>query len=152
LAGLAVVVTLAGGMCGKFACGVLAERLGLVVSLVVVQLLTALGIVAIWLAPPLLSFFLLPLVGVVLQGSSSITYASVGDLVDETRRSRGFAAIYTLSSAGSIIAPLTFGVVSDHAGLGVAMMLMAALVVVPLPFLRRLHVALSTPAVLPTKP
>jgi FSR family fosmidomycin resistance protein-like MFS transporter len=150
LAGLAVVVTLAGGMCGKFACGVLAERLGLVVSLVVVQLLTALGIVAIWLAPPLLSFFLLPVVGVVLQGSSSITYASVGDLVDETRRSRGFAAIYTLSSAGSIIAPLTFGVVSDHGGLGVAMMLMAALVVAPLPFLRGLHVALSTRAVVST--
>jgi len=133
LSAFAVVLTLAGGIFGKFGCGFLAERIGVRRSLAVVECLTAAGIVAILLSPTLIAYVLLPVLGLVLQGSSSITYATVSDLVRPDRRSRGFAAIYSVASAASIAGPIVFGVVGDRFGLASAMLAMAVVVLVPLP-------------------
>ncbi len=133
LAAFAVVLTLSGGIFGKFGCGFLAERIGVRRSLAVVECLTAAGIVAILLSPTLIAYVLLPVLGLVLQGSSSITYATVSDLVHPDRRSRGFAAIYSIASAASIAGPIIFGVVGDRFGLASAMLAMAVVVLVPLP-------------------
>ena len=133
LAGLAVVLLLAGGMVGKFGCGLLAARVGVVRALALVETLSALGILAVLLAPATLALCLLPVVGVVLQGSSTITYGSVSDLVDERRHSRGFALVYTVVSAGSIVGPLSFGLISDGAGIEAAMMVMAVVAALPAP-------------------
>ena len=133
LAGFAVVLTLAGGVAGKFGCGLLAARLGPVRALVAVEIVSAAAILAVLAAPAMVAFCLLPLAGVVLQGSSSITYGTVGDLVDERRQSRGFALIYTLSSAAAIAGPVAFGLVSDGFGLEAAMIAMAVVVILPAP-------------------
>jgi MFS family permease len=133
LAGLAVVLMLAGGIFGKLGCGYLSERIGVRRSLIIVECLTAAGIVAVLLAPTLLAYLLLPVLGLVLQGSSSITYATVSDLVRPDRRSRGFAVIYTVASAASIAGPIAFGVIGDRFGLAPAMLAMALVVLVPVP-------------------
>lgn len=143
LAAFAVVLTLAGGIFGKLGCGLLAERVGVVRSLVVVECLTAAGIVAVLLAPPLIAFCMLPLVGLVLQGSSSITYATVSDLVRPERLSRAFAAIYTISSASAIVAPVTFGIIGDGFGLAPAMLTMSGVVLLTLPMSAMLRPALT---------
>ena len=142
LAGLGVVLTLAGGMVGKFGCGLLAARIGVVRALVLVELLSAAGIVAVLLAPAALALCLLPVVGVVLQGSSTITYGTVGDLVDERRHSRGFALIYTIVSGAAIAGPIAFGLVSDGIGLDAAMLAMAVVVLLPVPLCLLLRGAL----------
>ena len=133
LAGLAVVLLLAGGMVGKFGCGLLAARVGVVRALALVEALSALGILAVLAAPAELALCLLPVVGVVLQGSSTITYGTVGDLVDEGRHSRGFALVYTIVSGASIAGPLSFALVSDGAGIEAAMVAMAVVVALPAP-------------------
>ena len=133
LAGFAVVLTLAGGIAGKFGCGLLAARVGPVRALVAVEIVSAAAILAVLAAPAMVAFCLLPLAGLVLQGSSSITYGTVGDLVDERRQSRGFALVYTLSSVASIVGPVGFGLVSDRFGLETAMLVMAFVVVLPAP-------------------
>ncbi len=142
LAGLGVVLTLAGGMVGKLGCGLLAARIGVVRALVLVELLSAAGIVAVLFAPVALALCLLPVVGVVLQGSSTITYGTVGDLVDERRHSRGFALIYTIVSGAAVVGPIAFGLVSDGLGLGAAMLAMAVVVVLPIPLCLLLRGAL----------
>ena len=133
LAGFAVVLCLAGGIAGKFGCGLLAARLGPVRALIAVELVSAAAILAVLAAPAMIAFCLLPLAGLVLQGSSTITYGTVGDLVDERRQSRGFALVYTLSSGASIVGPISFGLVSDGFGLEAAMIAMAVVVVLPAP-------------------
>ena len=133
LAGFAVVLTLAGGIFGKLGCGYLSERIGVKRSLVIVECLTAVGIVAVLLSPTLLAYILLPVLGLALQGSSSITYATVSDLVRSDRQSRGFAVIYTVASAASIAGPIAFGVVGDRFGLEPAMLAMAVVVLLPVP-------------------
>ena len=142
LAGLGVVLTLAGGMVGKLGCGLLAARIGVVRALVLVELLSAAGIVAVLFAPVALALCLLPVVGVVLQGSSTITYGTVGDLVDERRHSRGFALIYTIVSGAAVVGPIAFGLVSDGLGLDAAMLAMAVVVVLPIPLCLLLRGAL----------
>ena len=87
------------------------------------------------------------MLGFVLQGSSTITYGTVGDLVDERRHSRGFALIYTVVSGASIVGPISFGLLSDGFGLDAAMLAMAAVVAMPVPLcllLRRALPAAST--------
>lgn len=143
LAAFAVVLTLAGGIFGKFGCGYLAERIGVRSSLMTVEVLTAVGIIGVLVSPTLLAYCLLPVLGIVLQGSSSITYATVSDLVRAERRSRGFAAIYTVASAASIAGPVVFGVIGDELGLMPAMLSMAVVVLLPLPLSALLR---ATPA------
>jgi len=142
-AAFAVVLTLTGGIFGKFACGFLAERIGVIRSLVAVECLTALGVVVVLLAPTLVAFLLLPLLGLVLQGSSSITYGTVGDLVQGDRQSRGFAAIYSIASSAAIVAPVGLGLIGDRYGLTPAMLTMACVVMLPLPLSALLRPALA---------
>lgn len=133
LGAFAVVLTLAGGAFGKFGCGFLAEKLGAVRSLVLVEIFTALGIVAVLLLPTLPAYFLLPVLGMVLQGSSSVTYGAVGDMIEPQRQARGFAVIYSIATASMILGPMAFGVVGDTYGLTTAMLAMAATILLPLP-------------------
>ena len=133
LAALAVVLTLAGGVVGKFCCGFLARRMGVVPSLVLVQALTVVMIAAVALVPVGLAFALLPVTGVFLQGSSSITYATVTDIFHGARQARGFSLIYTSSNVSSVVAALSFGVLSDAASVQVTVLVMAVLTALTLP-------------------
>ncbi len=143
LAALAVVLTLAGGVVGKFACGFLARRLGVVPSLVLVQALTVAGILAVVWLPVGAGYALLPVLGVFLQGSSSVVYATVTDIFRPERQARGFSLIYTSSNLASVAAALALGLVSDAFGLGVTMLVMAGLTALTLPLLPPLGRALG---------
>jgi FSR family fosmidomycin resistance protein-like MFS transporter len=144
LATLAVTLTLVGGMLGKAACGFLAERIGTRLAFMLVQGLTACGIVALLFSEKTLAFILLPILGIFLQGSTSITYGLVGDLVHADRTSRGFALIYSVSSLSGLLGPIFFGVLGDRFGIETtmgAMALISLLAVPPILLLRPKTVA-----------
>ena len=133
IATLAVSLTLVGGMLGKVACGFLAESMGTRLAFTLVQCLSAIGILAVFASGKFLAFVLLPLLGVFLQGSTSITYGVVSDLVHSDRVSRGFAAIYTVSSLSALVGPICFGLLSDHYGINIAMYTMAFVSIMAIP-------------------
>ena len=139
LATVAVTLTLAGGTLGKLGGGMLANRIGPVRALVLVEMLTAMGILAALAAPSVWALVVLPLLGIVLQGSSTITYGAVSDFVHAERQSRGFAVIYTTGSCASVVGPITFGLIGQHYGLDSALVLMAMLVLIPVPIASMLH-------------
>lgn len=133
LAALAVVLTLAGGVVGKFCCGFLAARLGVLRSLVLVQVLTAAGIAVVVFAPPMAAYFLLPALGAVLQGSSSITYGSVSEMFHPDRQARGFSLIYTTANIAAVASSILLGAISDWVGLTAMMLTIAGLTLLTLP-------------------
>lgn len=143
LATLAVVLTLAGGVVGKFCCGFLAERMGVIRSLVLVEFLTATGIVGVVIAPPIVAFLLLPVLGAFLQGSTSITYGTIGDLFHTSRQARGFSLIYTTSNIATVTASVSLGLISDSFGLSAMMLTMAVLTVLPIPLCALMHAGLA---------
>ena len=128
LVAFAVVATLSGGICGKFVGGLLAARIGMIRSIVLFEMLTAIGIMLVFYSPGNISFFVLPLVGVFLQGSSSITYGTVSNLVHIKQQSRGFSIIYTISSSASFIGPAIFGLIIDLIGFKDMITIMASMV------------------------
>jgi FSR family fosmidomycin resistance protein-like MFS transporter len=116
---LSVPLILVGGMAGKLACGMLAERFGIIRMVVITEIGTGCGILATLVLPDFASFLLLPLVGVVLNGTSSVLYGTIGDFVDRDRLPRAFGLIYTLGSACGIVAPLGYGLLGDAFGVEV---------------------------------
>ena len=109
-----VVLTLFGGTAGKFAGGLLAARVGDRRSFFVVQYMTILVLLGVLFLPLQVVFLTLPLVGVFVQGSSTVCYGTVADYVDESKTTRAYAIIYTLSSAASVAGPFFLGVLADR--------------------------------------
>ena len=141
-AALSVPLILVGGMAGKLACGLLAERFGIVRSIVITELATGIGILATLMLPGIAAFVLLPLIGVVLQGTSSVLYATIGDLVNKDRLPRAFGLFYTLGSLCGIAAPLGYGLLGDLAGVENAIATIGVAVLLTLPLCLALRPAL----------
>lgn len=133
LATFAVTLTLIGGIFGKVACGFLAERIGTRYGFALVQCITAVGIVAVLVSERFLAFALLPVLGIFLQGSTSITYGVVGELVHSERVSRGFALIYSISSLSGLLGPVFFGLLGDYFGIEPTMLAMALVSLLAIP-------------------
>ena len=135
----AVPLVLAGGMAGKLACGVLAERIGVARMIVATEIATAAGILAALVLPAAGALLLLPLVGVVLQGTSSVLYATIGEYVRPERLSRAFGLFYTVGSVCGIVAPLAFGLLGDRLGVEVAIAALGGTVLLTLPLVLALR-------------
>lgn len=117
-ASFAVVVALLGGMAGKFSCGRIAPVLGDRMTFRILQSLTMLGLCLVIFLPVYALWIALPLVGLVIQGTSTVTYGAVSDYLDSDKQSRGYALIYSFSGASSVAGPYLLGMLADNAGLG----------------------------------
>ena len=144
--GLALGLIFAGGASGKFLCGVLAERVGLLRTVILTELVTAGGILVLLPLPLTAALACLPVLGAALNGTSSVLYATVVEFVVAERRSRAFSLFYTLGIGSSATAPFVFGLVSDRAGVPSALALLAALVLLTIPLTLPLRRALARPA------
>jgi MFS transporter, FSR family, fosmidomycin resistance protein len=132
--GLALSLVFIGGAFGKAACGWLGARLGLLATVVTTEVGTAAAILAVLALPLSSSLVLLPLLGVVLNGTSSVLYGTVPELVAAKRIERAFALFYTGILGSSALTPVLYGRLGDAAGPGKATVAaaMTALAVVPL--------------------
>ncbi|MES2563105.1 MAG: MFS transporter [Pseudomonadota bacterium] len=146
-AALAVPLILTGGMAGKLACGFIAERLGIVRTIVITEVATGAGILATLALPGIGVILLLPLIGVALQGTSSVLYATIGDLVEQDRLPRAFGFFYTVGSLCGIAAPLGYGLLGDMAGVEMAIATIGVAVLITLPL-----AAVLSPTIQTTKP
>ncbi|OED42801.1 hypothetical protein AB833_05575 [Chromatiales bacterium (ex Bugula neritina AB1)] len=122
-----VVLTLIGGTAGKLAGGFLASRLGDRASFNLIQVVSIVGIIAIIFLPLQAVFIILPLVGIFVQGSSTICYGAVAEQVEEDKTARGYAVIYTLAAGASAIGPATLGIIADIYSLTATVWMLAAL-------------------------
>jgi FSR family fosmidomycin resistance protein-like MFS transporter len=114
--GLALSLVFIGGAFGKAACGWLGARLGLLATVVTTELGTAAAILTVLALPLAPSLAVLPLLGVMLNGTSSVLYGTVPELVTAKRIERAFAQFYTGTLGSSALAPVLFGRLGDAAG------------------------------------
>ncbi|MGH6768673.1 MAG: MFS transporter [Xanthobacteraceae bacterium] len=131
--GMALTLVFAGGAVGKLVCAFIGARIGAIATVWLTEGLTAVGIVALLPLPLEAGMLLLPLIGIALNGTSSVVYGSVPDLVPAERRSRAFSIFYTGSIGAGACAPAVFGVVGDTLGVTVAVTVVAAMVLFTLP-------------------
>jgi MFS family permease len=131
--GLALAVLFAGGAAGKFVCGLVAERIGVVRTVVLTELATALGIAVVALCPLSVALAVLLPLGIALNGTSSALYATVADLVAPERRARAYGLYYTLIVGASAWAPLVYGALGDAVGVLMTLLVASALVLLTIP-------------------
>jgi MFS family permease len=105
-----------GGAIGKFVCGVLAERLGIIATVVMTECITGFGILILTVLPFPYIYFFLPVLGAALNGTSSVLYGTVADFVCPDRVARAFAIFYTLIIASTAVATPIMGKMSDMLG------------------------------------
>jgi MFS transporter, FSR family, fosmidomycin resistance protein len=80
-----------------------------------------------------LGLILLPLIGVALNGTSSVLYGSVPELVAPEKRTRAFSIFYTGGIGSGALAPTLYGFLGDAAGVNVAMTIAAGILLLTLP-------------------
>lgn len=140
---ISVPLVAVGGMAGKFACGYLAERFGVIRTVVITEVATGVGVLLTLALPPFAAYFLLPLIGVALNGTSSVLYGTVGDLVSPDRVSRAFGLFYTLGSACGVLSPLGYGALADQIGIRATVAVVGIIVLTALPLCIMLRPAVS---------
>jgi len=145
--GFALMLVFAGGAAGKFACGVLAERLGVIRTVIVTETATGAGILLLLALPLVPALALLPALGIALNGTSSVLYGTVADLVESDRKARSYAVFYTLGIGASALSPSVYGVVSDWGGVPLALTIVGTMVFVTVPLTLALRRPLAAAAV-----
>jgi MFS transporter, FSR family, fosmidomycin resistance protein len=145
--GIALTLVFTGGAAGKLVCGWLGARLGVVKAVFLTEGLTAVGIVALLPLPLFGALLVLPLIGIALNGTSSVLYGTVPELVPPERRQRAFGIFYTGGIGAGALSPVLYGLVSDLIDVPVMMTLIAAVVLLTLPLTWGLRPALHRIAV-----
>jgi MFS family permease len=144
-AGGALALVFAGGAVGKFVCGFVAERLGLIRTVVLTETLTTLGIVTVVFAPNAVVLAILFPLGVALNGTSSVLYATVADLVDPEKRARAYGLYYTLSIGASAMAPTLYGFAGDAVGVPATLTIVGLVVLLTIPLCLVLRASVEVP-------
>lgn len=140
--GVALTLIFAGGAAGKLVCGFLGARLGVVPAVFLTEGLTAFGILALLPLPLTAGLAILPLIGIALNGTSSVLYGTVPELVPPERRQRAFSIFYTGAIGAGALSPALYGLASDAAGVPTMMALIACVVLLTLPLAWALRPAL----------
>ena len=95
--------------------------------------LTAVGILVLLPLPLYAGMAVLPLIGIALNGTSSIIYGTVPELVAPEKRQRAFSIFYTGGVGAGALSPVLYGLMSDLFSVSAMMVLVAAIVLVTFP-------------------
>ncbi|AZF02024.1 putative MFS-type transporter [Pseudomonas orientalis] len=144
--GLALTMLFVGGAFGKLLCGYLGARIGMMKTVWATEFTTAVLIVMAVYLPYAGLMVMLPLLGLALNGTSSVLYGAVPDLAVPGRRDRAFAVFYTGTIGGGALAPVLFGSLGDTTGVPVAVLLLAATLLLTLPLSWRVQRGLEAQA------
>jgi len=147
LIGLALTLVFAGGAAGKLVCAFIGARIVAIATVWLTEGFTAVGIGVLLPLGLEATLLLLPIMGIALNGTSSVLYGSVPDLVTPDRRGRAFSVFYTGTIGAGALAPALYGLLGDALGVPTALIVVAALVLLTLPLSLVLKPAL--PARLP---
>jgi FSR family fosmidomycin resistance protein-like MFS transporter len=112
--GIGLALLFAGGALGKACCGWLGQHFGIVWSVIVTEAATALFMMATLMSPLGLTLVILPILGIVLNGTSSVLYGTVPELARKGEVGRAFALFYTGVLGAGGLAPIAYGAIADH--------------------------------------
>lgn len=137
--GLALALVFTGGAFGKAVCGWLGARFGVVRSVLLTELATAVLVAALLPLPLGPTLVLLPLLGVALNGTSSVLYGTVPDLAPRGDTARAFALFYMAVIGSGGLAPIAYGAFADWMGEAPGLLAAAATALATVPLVLALR-------------
>lgn len=146
MVGIALALVFAGGAAGKLVCAHLGARIGILATVILTEVLTAIAIVAMLPLPLWGAMAILPLIGVALNGTSSVLYGTVPELVEPDKQARAFGIFYTATIGAGALAPALYGFFTDAYGVPATLWLIAAVVLLAVPLVIALKPSLPAEA------
>jgi FSR family fosmidomycin resistance protein-like MFS transporter len=143
--GLGLALLFIGGAFGKATCGWLGQRLGVTWCVIVTEAMTAALIAVTIVASHNLLLILLPLLGIFLNGTSSVLYGTVPELAGKGDNGGAFARFYTAVIGAGGLAPVGYGVIADHLDQTVGVLASAATAALIVPLVLTLTPHLRSP-------
>jgi MFS family permease len=140
--GVALSLLFVGGAFGKLLCGYLGARIGMMKTVWLTESATSLSIVAAVCLPLAGVMAMLPLLGLALNGTSSVLYGAVPELTAPGKREHAFALFYTGTIGAGALSPVLFGRVGDLMGVPTALLSLAAILLLTLPLAWRVQKSL----------
>jgi MFS family permease len=71
--------------------------------------------------------------GIGLNGTSSVLYATVAEFIPAHRRGRFYGLYYTTNEGGTVLAPIIYGLIADFSSLNITIIVMGVLTMAILP-------------------
>lgn len=131
--GFTLTLIFAGGAAGKLICGILATRVGILRSVIITESVTAICIAGMIVLSFRNALLLAPFLGVALNGTSSVLYGSVPELVPERQRKQAFSVFYTMTLGAGAVSPAIYGIISDFAGITTTVIIVAVVLLATIP-------------------
>ena len=110
----------------------LGARFGVLRTVILTELATAAGIMALAPLPLMAALTCLPIIGIALNRTSSVS-PHLPEIVSPDRREHAFRLFYTGTIGGGAIAPVIYGLVGDAIGPDHAIVIVAAVCLATLP-------------------
>jgi MFS family permease len=141
--GLGLALVFLGGAGGKFTCGWLGGRLGVLWTVALTEGGTAAAILLVLALPLAAALVVLPLLGIMLNGTSSVLYGTVPELTAADQGERAFALFYTGTIGAGAVSPVLYGLLGDAVGVtwAAAATAITALATLPLALALAPHLA-----------
>jgi MFS transporter, FSR family, fosmidomycin resistance protein len=139
--GLGLSLSFAGGAAGKLVMGWVGEKLGVVPSVILTEVATTILILCLLPLSLPLGLMLLPAVGLMLNGTSSVLYGTIPEFVSPEKRTHAFAIFYTGGSVAGATGPLLSGFLGDAVGLPIALSAVACIALTTVPMVWALRPA-----------
>ena len=144
--GLALTLVFAGGAVGKLVCAFIGARVGVIGTVCLTEGLTTVGILSLLPLPLEAALIVLPVIGIMLNGTSSVLYGSVPELVEPEKRTRMFGIFYTGTIGAGAVSPALYGLVGDAFSAPTALIVVACVCLLTLPLALVLRPALPASA------
>ncbi len=122
---VALFLLFAGGACGKYICGWMNDRTGTISLIWITKGGTVCLLGASLFLSPLFLWPIAIVLGIGLNGTSSVLYATVARFIPASRRPRYYGYFYTTNEIGTIGAPLLYGFIADLMGLRSSILIMS---------------------------
>ena len=128
-----LILLLIGGATGKYICGWLGDRYGPIRLIWGTKGLTAVLLVVASTAPTPIMAPLIVVLGIGLNGTSSVLYSTVSSFVPARTRPRAYGYYYTISEIGGSIAPIFYGRIADLLNIRLTIAVMSVITALILP-------------------
>jgi FSR family fosmidomycin resistance protein-like MFS transporter len=128
-----LLLLLTGGAIGKYVTGWLGDRYGPIRLIWGTKGLTAALLLLAPITPTLAMAPLMVVLGIGLNGTSSVLYSTVSSFVPTRTRPRAYGYYYTITETGGTIAPIVYGRVADLLNIRLAVTVMSAVTALILP-------------------
>ena len=116
--GIYLTILLAGGSAGKLGCGFFSDRFGYLAMILITEVLTSFSILLLYFNNNFLIMIILLFIGgFVLNGTSTVLYTTVAELVSTEKRNRGYGLFYTIYLIAESLGPTAFGYIGQLWGL-----------------------------------